>query len=129
MWLKDAGWGGAKPWRSDTSGDHDDAHTRAGLLESGETLPNALVFLSDSSVHGDWRLPTKTELQVLTTDPQGILTANPGPFSGVQPSRYWSSTSDAGYASNAWFLDLYVGFVSITAKSSTYYVWPVRGGQ
>lgn len=104
-------------------------HTRAGLLESGELLPNALVFLSDGSVVGDWRLPTKAELQALTTDPQGILSGAPGPFSGVQSSVYWSSASGAGGASYAWGLFLGYGNVGYDDKTDTYYVWPVRGGQ
>ncbi len=41
VWLKYADWGGKKPWRSDTSGDHDDADTRAGILQDG------VVVLSD----------------------------------------------------------------------------------
>ena len=57
VWLQKADWGGAKPWEDCTTS-HDDAHSRAGILISGTVGAN----LSDGSVEGDWRLPTKTEL-------------------------------------------------------------------
>ncbi|MBK1644076.1 hypothetical protein CKO25_05300 [Thiocapsa imhoffii] len=120
VWLKDAGWGGQKPWRA--SSGNDDAHTRAGLLKSGE------AGLSDGSVEGDWRLPTLSELRALTTNPEQILRGSPGPFSGVRSDRYWSSTSVAADPSLAWTVQTNI-VVAMGKSFSGDYVWPVRGGQ
>lgn len=62
VWLQNAGWGGTKNWRVNAIDGYDDAHARAGILSDGT------AGLSDGSVEGDWRLPTKVELQALTTD-------------------------------------------------------------
>lgn len=44
---------------------------------------------------------------------------------------YWSSTTSASYTFNAWFVNMYHGFVSLFDKGEGgfSYVWPVRGGQ
>ncbi len=44
VWLKYADWEDPKPWRSNTSGDYDDARTRAGLLHDSEELQNRSLF-------------------------------------------------------------------------------------
>ena len=49
-------------------------------------------------------------------------------FSGVQSSFYWSSTFDASAPQSAWRVALYDGYVASYYKTSSYYVWPVRGG-
>jgi hypothetical protein len=41
---------------------------------------------------------------------------------------YWSSTSAAASPSYAWSVSLSYGSVYFRGKTSTYYVWPVRGG-
>ena len=125
IWLKKADWGGIKPWRVDTVGSYDDAHTRAGLLSAADGTAN----LTDFSVVGDWRLPTLTELKTLTRGIELIRSTSMYFFSGVQSSLYWSSTTDAGFTNLAWFVSLGSGGVSNAFKTSTVYVWPVRGGQ
>ena len=51
-------------------------------------------------------------------------------FSGVQSTDYWSSTSDAGNPTDAWFVDLNGGnVVGVSGKTIANFVWPVRGGQ
>jgi len=66
VWHKDAGWGGLKPWRDPSvytpTGLEDDAHTLAGILSAGVSGAG----LSDGSVVGVWRLPTKSELIGIT---------------------------------------------------------------
>ena len=51
------------------------------------------------------------------------------PFTGVQSDYYWTSTTDAGNTSYAWFVYLGDGDVDYNARRTTHYVWPVRGGQ
>jgi hypothetical protein len=120
VWLKDAGWGGTKPWRSATD---DDAHTRAGTLSSGT------AGLTDGSIEGDWRLPTKTELVKLTTGTEPIRSGSSQQFTGVQSDYYWSSTTRAVFTGSAWGVGLGNGFVGGDDKLGTGDVWPVRGGQ
>ncbi len=50
------------------------------------------------------------------------------PFTGVQSSHYWSSTTLADYSDYAWMVSLNSGFVSYDRKTEDDgYVWPVRG--
>ena len=95
--------------------------------------------LSDGSAQGAWRLPNVLELQSLVhygvVSPAVPNTAGTGkwvendPFSGVQSSLYWSSTTLADDATFAWLPNLFNGVVDGGEKINTLYVWPVRGGQ
>jgi hypothetical protein len=51
------------------------------------------------------------------------------PFTGVQSSSYWSSTTRAYTTANAWYVHLDAGIVGNADKGYTHYVWPVRAGQ
>jgi hypothetical protein len=128
VWLKKADCGGKKKWEDCT--DHDDAHTRAGILYAGATGAD----LSDGSVVGDWRFPTKSELYALTHGTEAIR-CDSGPcdlygFTGVKSAYYWSSTT---YSTSQPELAVIVSMISGSEvspiKSSEDYVWPVRGGQ
>ena len=59
VWLKKADWGGQYPLWDDLY--DPDAHHRAAQLWDGSPYEGS-AGLSDGSVEGDWRLPTKTEL-------------------------------------------------------------------
>ncbi len=85
--------------------------------------------LSDGSVEGDWRLPTKSELMALTSDPEKVLSGTPRAFVGVQSSYYWSSATIPDHPGVAWHVHLHNGLVLTDGKSKPHYVWPVRGGQ
>ncbi|MDM8563336.1 DUF1566 domain-containing protein, partial [Candidatus Marithioploca araucensis] len=122
IWLKKADWGGQKQWDGNS---HDNAHVRAGILKDGATDAE----LSDGSVVGVWRLPTKTELVGITTGTDPVSSGNMRAFSGVQAVYYWSSTTFTNFAGNAWLVNLDDGYVSYDVKVYTYYIWPVRGGQ
>ncbi|MBW1814782.1 MAG: DUF1566 domain-containing protein [Deltaproteobacteria bacterium] len=127
VWLKYAQWGGTKPWRSNTSGDYDDARRRAGLLESGETISTG-IELNDNSDLGDWRLPTKTELSgIINEGGETVYSSNPQLFIGVQSSYYWTGTTAHTFTPYAWRVHMVTGAVGGTFKtSSSYYVWPVH---
>ena len=140
VWLKYANRGGAKPWRSGEtdcglSNDpcyYDDARQLAGLLASGETISTSgeKVYLTDGSDVGDWRLPTLAELEGITTSAvdEYVRTASQRLFIGVQSNYYWTSTT--------YMLDSSLSFASCIhmdtgngvprAKTSPYWVWPVR---
>ncbi|MBF0178303.1 MAG: DUF1566 domain-containing protein [Magnetococcales bacterium] len=107
-----------------------DTQTWANALTSANTLASGACGLTDSSKAGDWRLPNKVELKSLV-DRSQISPALPSghPFSGVQSNYYWSSSSYATSGSVAWYVYLDDGFVNVSTKSATTYVWPVRGGQ
>ena len=80
--------------------------------------------------HRDWRLPNIRELTSL----EDLSQTNPilplgHPFTGVQASRYWSSTTRADGTSYAWNVYLSFGYVDSNDKTNNSYVWPVRGGQ
>ncbi len=128
VWLKDAGCIGAKKW-IDTS-TWDDASTAATILYDGSTAFNiGDCGLSDGSSDRQWRLPTKSELIELTTGTESVLGSSPYKFSNVQSSSYWSSTTFALSTSDAWRVGMNVGYAHASDKATTYYVWPVRGGQ
>ena len=94
---------------------------------------DALVHCYQRTVGGRLgsRLPTIEELASLIdpNNPGGNPDLPPGhPFSNVQSSVYWSATTFAGNTGVAWDVSL-DGSVSGTGKTSTNFVWCVRGGQ
>jgi hypothetical protein len=135
VWLKDADWG--------DNGDWGGAHTRAGKLNAGTSDAG----LSDGSVLGDWRLPTRNEFDHLLNGSPNIrcTTANDDcnvyGFTGIAGRwatvggaegnyGYWTSTTMAGDNSGAYYIEPATGAVRNEAKSWWYgLVWPVRGGQ
>ena len=78
-----------------------------------------------------WRLPTLQELASLVdpTVPSPGPTLPAGhPFSNVQSDVYWSATTYASGTVSAWAVSFLGGVISF-GKTSTFYVWCVRGGQ
>jgi len=116
IWLKDADCFGAQTW--------------ANALVAANTLNSGECGLSDDSIEGGWRLPQVRELHSLV-DFGNYNPALPAgyPFSGVQPSSYWSATTNAYYPDGAWYVNLPGGSVNNYLKTNGYYVWPVRDGQ
>ena len=104
--------------------------TWANALTWSNSLASGSCGLSDGSAAGDWRLPNVEELESLVdlqrTNP-ALPTVNP--FSAVQSSWYWSSTTYASSTGSAWYVYVGNGGVVGNGKANFYYVWPVRGGQ
>jgi len=108
MWARNANLGGSKSWSS--------------AIDYCEAL--------DYGGHTDWRLPNRRELMSLVSD--GAF--NPPlladhPFNNVVGSFYWTGTSCFFDSTSAWIVSLYNGISDNKSKASSYYVWPVRGGQ
>ena len=122
VWLKMADWGGQKPWADCST--WDDAHTRAAQLWDGSPYEGT-AGLSDGSIEGDWRLPTKTELVGITEGTEYIRLSSMYFFTGVQHDPYWSSTTLNG-TDFAWNVVFYDGGVYYNDKAIYTYVWPVR---
>jgi hypothetical protein len=135
IWLKDANCpNGTKTWPdaiSYTNGLYD------GCPDCGGTDNDC--GLSDGSISGDWRLPNRKELESLIhlgfynpCVPNTAGTAKRSesdPFTGVQSYYYWSATSYASNTGAAWIVLMQYGQVEADYKTSSVYVWPVRGGQ
>ena len=127
VWLKDANCFGPLPWHEATTG-------VAGLADGQ-------CGLSDRSAAGDWRLPGKIELlnlinelcdyPVLNTVVGTNQWTEGNPFSGVQSSSYWSSTTYEYYQDAAWvgYISLCYNRVDYEVKTLPHEVWPVRNEQ
>jgi len=86
--------------------------------------------LSDGSVAGDWRLPNRNELtSLLDSGTSGPALPAGHPFVNFSVSYYWSSTTSAGNAGNAWVVSFNDGSVNSVLKSLVFnFVTAVRGG-
>jgi hypothetical protein len=77
-----------------------------------------------------WRLPSIPDLASLidpSVAPPGPTLPSGHPFQNVQSAGYWSATTSAEDASDAWFVYFGRGFVDHDSKTSTGHVWCVRG--
>jgi hypothetical protein len=97
--------------------------------------------LTDNSMPGDWRLPTEAEWDATVqraidlgcvdpalTDTSGEICASTTmpPFSNVQISSYWSSTTHTINTDAAMDAYLYNGSTGNATKTAPRYAWPVR---
>lgn len=97
-----------------------------------KTWISAIFHCSNRTVGGrkGWHLPMREQLASLV-DPSNSNPALPTshPFSNVQSSFYWSATTNAGSPARAWSVVFNDGGLGTGSKSSTTFVWCVRGGQ
>ena len=121
-------------------------------IQAGSIAAAEDCGLSDGSSSGEWRLPSVAEWKAMIDNALGnmgdpdctalppTITVDSGDgcwvrasssFSGVQSSKYWSSTTFVGTPTVAWHVHLNFGsiFLFNKAVTTTHYVWPVRGGQ
>ena len=105
VWLKNANPCGLKNWY--------DAGAYCSSLASGQ------AGLTDGSIAGQWRLPSKEELEGIGTDPPAtwesgyppVTWTMPGtPFTNVQSDYYWSGTSYPCNAYYAWVVNMHNGW-------------------
>ena len=120
VWLKNADCVGInpKPW--------------AFALAGANNLSSGTCGLTDGSIAGDWRLPNRKELLSLLNRQQvdNSVWLNVSGFSGVEPNIYWTSSTAAQSGNYAWCVDMKESKTSLIHKVySSFYVWPVRGGQ
>ena len=95
--------------------------------------------LQDGSIVGDWRLPNRFELEsILHMGYQSPALPNTSgadqlmegdPFSNVQSTIYWTSTTSAINSGLAWIVNLSDGSVSVKKKVDGVPVWCVRDRQ
>ena len=115
IWLKNAACFGPRTW--------------AQALSDCNGLASGSCGLTDSSSAGDWRLPNINELRSLFDPNLGSPYLPAGhPFTNVQSTIYWSSTTYASYTFGAWGVGMGGGSGSTGVKGNVYYVWPVRSG-
>jgi len=131
IWLKNANCANAtRDWAT--------AKTDVVSLNTAGTMNgnNCGDTSNAGSYQTDWRLPNRNELNSLIhagyynpalsdTVGTGQWTAG-NPFDNMQSSFYWSASTYAGDPTYAWTVSLFVGGVYCDAKTSTYYVCPVR---
>lgn len=105
--------------------------TNANRALTSQTWEAALDYVNSLTLCGssDWRLPNAKELFSLVdrSQQQSALPQN-HPFTNVQNSAYWSSTSNAALPENAWVLDMATGSLVFGDKTNRNFLWPVRSG-
>ena len=90
------------------------------LQPAEETLPDAEVYCRGLPLAGgNWRLPTKTELEALYTKRSARAASIPGMTGGV----YWSSTRIDGDPSAAWTVNFASGYAT---RADVALKWRVR---
>ena len=116
IWLKNANCSGGRTWHQ--------------ALTYCNTLASGMCGLNDGSVAGQWHLPNRKELfSLIDYSRYGPALPQGHPFTNVQSSFYWSSSTNADGTDDAWVVGMNSGNVYDGSKTSSYYVWPVRGGQ
>ena len=117
IWLKNANCaGGTRTW------------TQA--VSDGNSLMSGECGLTDGSVATNWRLPNVKELLSLVDYGEtGPALPLGHPFTNVQSTLYWSSSSLISSPASAFSVSMYQGTVTTAGKALPYHVWPVRGGQ
>jgi len=127
MWLQNANCINSTTYNPDGTGNG--TVTWQHALDFVKGINNG-TYSSCRAGYTDWRLPNRKELRSLIDHSQYSPALPTGhPFSNVQASTYWSSTTYAGPTNVALIIYMVDGSVLNAGKSATVYVWPVRSGQ
>jgi len=115
VWLQNAGCMGKMNWPD-------------AIKKPIEELRNGNCGLTDGSIWGDWRLPTKDELYGITQGTEYVRSSDMHFFSNVQSGGCWSRTTLAFGSDSAWGVDMSMVFGGVYYNDKTVisYVWPVR---
>lgn len=107
----------------------DDYSDNKGSIKSA-TWSDALGYCEGLTLGGldDWRLPNVNELYGIG-DRSRYNPAIDSTFQNVIPNYYWSSTTTAYDADNAWVVHFNSGNDNWNNKSASFYVRCVRDGQ
>lgn len=104
----------------------------ANIAKGMLTWQDAINFCRDWVQVGKrrgWRLPTIEELLSLIDMEESNPALPKGhPFINVQGVFYWSSTTYESSSARAWYISMGIGVTQVYAKTISYFVWPVRGG-
>ena len=108
----------------------------ANLPNGAKTWQEALDYVTGMNNgtytnfgYTDWRLPNKRELRSIMDYSQFNPSLSAGhPFSNLQ-NTYWTSTTYNIVSGDALYVNTPDGTLSKNQKTTSYYVWPVRGGQ
>lgn len=119
------------------NGDGTVTDTSTGLMWQQETAAemaweSAISYCEDLSLAGysDWRLPNINEVRSLVDYSKYYNPAiDISSFPDTVSSSYWSSTTFPNYSNRAWLVVFVSGYIVENAKSSSYYLRAVRGGQ
>jgi len=102
-----------------------------GELVSALDWTNALNYTAGLVLGGfqDWRLPNIKELESLNDEMRSNPSIDTNFFPNARSARYWSSTTQFGHATNAWWNEFINGITSYEGtKAASYWVRAVRGG-
>lgn len=113
-----------------------DANYFGGTMSWNDAMTSVdnLVFQG----YDDWRLSTVdtscsgsgcagSEMGYIFYN-ESVTSLNPGVFTDIKPSMYWSSSEDAVDSSNAWRFSFKYGTQDVSLKTSNRYAWAVRDG-
>ena len=125
IWLKNGNCFGLRNWNT--------------ALSDCNGLASGSCGLTDGSSAGDWRLPNVKEFlslidwayynPALSNDAGTAQWTSGDAFTVAASGGYWSSTTHVYQKYNGWMVYLGNGDVEYRGKTSSFYVWPVRGGQ
>ena len=100
-----------------------------GVTMTWQDALDYVACLNTNSYLGfsDWRLPNRKEIRSLIDYSQTTPALPPGhPFSNVQLTIYWISTTYAEKNSSAWEINMNTGSIFFQTKTTLNFVWPVR---